>query len=187
MQEYAIYAEQSIDAEGKDTGNAEMKEGMPDRAFNIVEAQQGESIQRIKNENITDPIFNYTRIQLAPGTYRISGMSFITMLTAVEPIPTQFLINTYPGYCVLYDAMNPPALDNMTGVICLGTLGTAYDSGPSLFDCVLKCETKRMIALGHQCTYDNPQKPFPKAYLRVGGTPYHVFSRISIFKIAEPE
>lgn len=176
---YAIFGE--FTKNGLDT--EEMKEGLPNRIFNETEALHGNDIELKKKSN-------GEIIRLKPGVYRISGVSFLTMLQAgtppVPPVPVQYLSDVYPGYCILYDAENPPTeTGNMSGIICVGTMGTAYDSGPSIFDCVLEVKKKPMeISLGHQCTYDNPKGLRPKVYLRIGGTDNHVCARISIFKIA---
>lgn len=175
---YAIYAE----CTGDDLGSEEMKKGMPNRIFNKVEAFSGNSID-IPEE------FKGERIRLQRGIYRVNGLSFLTMLTAgvppVPPVPVKHLKDVYPGYCILYDANNPPTLEDMSGALCVGTMGTAYDGVPSIFECVLEVKNKPMeISLGHQCSYDDPQPPYPKVYLRIGGSDYHVCARISIFKIA---
>ncbi|MES2726105.1 MAG: hypothetical protein V4643_03305 [Bacteroidota bacterium] len=175
---YAIYAE----CTGSDLGTEEMKENMPNRIFNKVEAFSGNAIHIPKE-------FKGERICLQRGVYRVNGLSFLTMLSAgvppVPPVPVSPLIDVYPGYCILYDANNPPTLNDMTGALCVGTMGTAYDGTPSIFDCVLEVKDKPLeISLGHQCSYNNPQAPYPKVYLRIGGSDYHVCARIAIFKIA---
>ncbi|ASS49584.1 MAG: hypothetical protein A3D31_02270 [Candidatus Fluviicola riflensis] len=183
---YAIYAE----CTGDDLGTKEMEEGMPNRVFNKVEAFSGNAIdipESSKGE----------RIRLQRGIYRVNGLSFLTMLSAgvppVPPVPTEHLVDIYPGYCILYDANNPPkGLDDMKGVFCVGSMGTAYDGTPSIFECVIEVKDKPMeISLGHQCSYKDyskepgydPATANPKAYLRLGGSDYHVCARISIFKI----
>lgn len=175
---YAIYAE----CTGPDLGTEEMKIGMPNRVFNRVEAFSGNAIDIPKASN-------GQRIRLQRGVYRINGLSFVTMLSAgtppVPPVSTSSLIDVFPGYCVLYDASNPPTPEDMSGALCIGTMGTAYDGVPSIFDCVLEVKNHPMeISLGHQCSYNNPQDPNPKVYLRLGGSDYHICARISIFKIA---
>jgi hypothetical protein len=185
---YAIYAEQTING----LGTEEMKVGMPNRIFNVVESYYGDPdpekalINRLEN-------YNGERIRLKRGTYRVNGLSFLTMLSAgvppVPPVPTQFLDDVYPGYCILFDANNPPlGLDDMKGVLCVGTMGTAYDGVPSIFDCVLNVENEFLdISLGHQCSYNQHgpgYDPRPRVYLRIGGSDFHVCARIAIFKIA---
>lgn len=175
---YAIFGEFTKD--GLDT--EEMTVELANRIFNETEAMYGDAIE-IKKKS------NNEIIRLQPGVYRINGISFVSMLSAgsppVPPVPTQYLSDVYPGYCILYDASNPPSQSDMSGAICVGTMGTAYDSAPSIFDCVLEVKKKPMeISLGHQCSYDNPKGLRPKVYLRMGGSAYHVCARISIFKIA---
>ena len=184
---YAIYAE----CTGDDLGTEEMKVGMPNRIFNKVEAHSGNAIdipEASKGE----------RIRLQRGIYRVNGMSFLTMLSAgvppVPPVPVKYLTDVYPGYCILYDANNPPkGLDDMKGVCCVGSMGTAYDGTPSIFECVIEVKDQPLeISLGHQCSYPDyasdpdydPETANPKAYLRIGGSDYHVCARIAIFKIA---
>lgn len=175
---YAIYSE----CTGDDLGTEEMKEGMPNRVFNKVEAFSGNAIELVKGSK-------GERIRLQRGLYRVNGVSFVTMLSAgvppVPPVPANPLTDVYPGYCILYDANNPPAPEDMSGALCIGTMGTAYDGVPSIFDGVLEVKDKPLeISLGHQCSYNNPQPPYPKVYLRIGGSDYHVCARLSIFKIA---
>jgi hypothetical protein len=174
---YAIYSECTIN--GLDT--EEMKVGMPNRIFNKVEAFSGNAISIVKESG-------GQRIRLERGIYRVNGTSFLTMLSAgtppVPPVPANPLTDVYPGYCILYDANNPPTLEDMSGALCVGTMGTAYDGVPSIFDCVLEVRNEPLeISLGHQCTYDDPKEPFPKVYLRIGGSEYHVSARIALFKI----
>ena len=184
---YAIYAEQTIN--GLDT--EEMKVGMPNRVFNVVESYYGDPDPDKAAINLLEK-YKGERIRLKSGTYRVNGLSFLTMLSAgqppVPPVPTALLDDVYPGYCILYDANNPPAgLDDMKGVLCVGTMGTAYDGVPSVFDCVLEVKDKPLdISLGHQCSYNEhgTYDPRPRVYLRIGGSNYHVCARIAIFKIA---
>lgn len=179
---YAIYAE----CTGPDLGTEEMKIGMPNRVFNKVEAFSGNAIDIPKE-------YKGERIRLQRGIYRVSGLSFLTMLSSgeppVPPVDVTYLKDVYPGYCILYDANNPPSLEDMSGALCIGTMGTAYDGVPSFFDCVLEVKDKPLeMSLGHQCSYDKPDPASPgetylKVYLRLGGSDYHICARISIFKI----
>lgn len=177
---YAIFGEFT----DKNLGTEEMTAGLANRVFNKVEASSEDG------EIIIVPNSNFERIRLKPGVYRITATSFVTMLSAgtppVPPVPTQYLSDVYPGYCMLYDANDPPTEQDMSKMICPGTMGTAYDSTPSNLECILKVEGKpKEISLGHQCSYDNPKGDLrPKVYLRIGGTDYHVCARIAIYKIA---
>lgn len=176
---YAIFGEFT----GDDLGTEEMKMGLANRVFNRTEAHHGDAISIVKKTN-------HERIRLKRGVYRITATSFITMLSAgvppVPPVKTEFLSDVYPGYCMLYDANDPPTEKDMSKMLFPGTMGTAYDGVPSLLDCVLKVKDKHMeISLGHQCSYDGPKGDLrPKVYLRIGGSDFHVCARISIFKIA---
>jgi hypothetical protein len=175
---YAIYGEFTRD--GLDT--QEMTDGLANRIFNVEEASYGDDISIVKGHN-------NERIRLQPGVYRISAVSFVTMLSKgappVPPVPTQFLSDVYPGYCMLYDANDPPTEADKNKMLCAGTMGTAYDGVPSIVDYILKVKKKPMdISLGHQCSYDLPKGDLrPKVYLRIGGSEQHVCARISIFKI----
>jgi hypothetical protein len=177
---YAILGEFT----GKNLGTEEMKVGLANRVFNKVEASSEDGAI------IVVPNSNFERIRLKPGVYHITATSFITMLTAgvppVPPVKMEFLSDVYPGYCMLYDANDPPTETNMSKMLFPGTMGTAYDGAPSLLDCVLNVKDKPMeISLGHQCSYDGPKGDLrPKVYLRIGGSDFHVCARISIFKIA---
>jgi len=176
---YAIFAEQTLEGE-----TVEMRPGMPHRFFNVIEA--GADCPFIKRD-----AENFERIHLEPGTYRINGVSFLTMIPpgSVEepapPIDVNGLTNIYPGYCVLYDVnkLPLPTLTDMSSCICLGTMATAYDTSPSTFDCVHVVTDKCTISLGHQCGYKKDTLDH-KVYLRLGGSNYHVAARIAIFKIA---
>lgn len=165
---YAVYAEQTKSVD--DT--VEMATGVVARTFNTQEVQTGIAIRQVSEREI----------ELQPGTYRISGVSILTMVTSSAPVPTDGLTNIYPGYCMVYDSSKPPTEQDMSGVICLGTPGTAYDTDPSIFDCFYSCEQTMRISLGHQCSYDMPADH--KVYLRAGGSIYHVFARMAILKIA---
>ena len=179
---YAVYSESTDSRLPLKLDTEEMKPYLPNRVFNKREAHfsPGDSI------SITDPA--HERITLRRGVYRINGMSFLTMMRKgkppVPPVPLYNLTDIYPGYCVLYDAAQPPKEGDLDAALCIGTMGTAYDSGPSLFDCVLEVTRPAMeISLGHQCTYENHTSDDAKAYLRMGGSNYHIGARISIFKI----
>ena len=88
---YAIYAEYAKDA------NKLMKNGLNRRVFNKVEAQAGADIALNADGSIS----------LAPGTYRISGISTVTMQTTFAPPKITHDIN-YPGYSMVY----PKAAEN---------------------------------------------------------------------------
>jgi hypothetical protein len=181
---YAIYAEQTDPKLIPKLGTEEMRAHLVNRIFNKEEVNEGIHIK------IADD--SCERIELQPGTYRINGLSFLTMInpgSGVPPVPpipfAGKLTDIYPGYCVLYDVKNPPKQGNMSGALCLGTMATAYDTAPSLFDCVVQVLREPMqISLGHQCSYENHTQKDAPAFLRVGDSDYHVSARMAIFKIS---
>ncbi len=186
---YAIFSESTDSSLDLKLDTAEMEPGLPSRIFNKCETAypvpppKPDPKQLI---SIADPA-KCDQIRLLKGYYRINGVSFLTMLEAgkppVRPISLDNLYDIYPGYCILYDVANPPQLDDLSKALAIGTMGTAYDSGPSIFDCVVKVDKEMYVTLGHQCTYDGRGAYDAKAYLRLGGSDGHVAARIAIFKI----
>lgn len=179
-QSYAIYGEFTSD----DLKTEEMRDKLVNRIFNKREARYGDDISVDES--------NKERIHLKTGLYHIRATSFVTMLTAgvppVPPVKTHFLSDVYPGYCMLYNVKYPPTEEDMSGILCAGTMGTAYDGVPSNIECILNVPDSRGmdISLGHQCSYDSPKGDLrPKVYLRIGGSDQHVCARIAIFKIGK--
>lgn len=166
---YAVYAEFAHDS------NVVMKNGLNRRLFNTTEAQEGKDITLEKDGSIT----------LQKGTYRITGFSLVTMqdemAAPVYPADSQ----NYPGYCMLYPKKyesNPAEL--LKNNICIGSLGIALNSTPSLVDVYYKCEETTSICLGHQVGDDLRDTIFFSVY-EIDGTKsdYHVFARVAIEKI----
>ncbi len=166
---YAVYAEFAHDS------NVVMKNGLNRRLFNTTEAQEGKDITLEKDGSIT----------LQKGTYRITGFSLVSMqdemAAPVYPTDSQ----NYPGYCMLYPKKyesNPAEL--LKNNICIGTLGIALNSTPSLVDAYYKCEETTSICLGHQVGDDLKDTIFFSVY-EIDGikSDYHVFARVAIEKI----
>src|SRR5213595_3168137 len=121
-----------------------MKGGLNRRVFNTVEAQAGTDIALNADGSIT----------LLPGTYRIGGVSTVTMQTTFEP-PVPKHANNYPGYAMVY----PVTLETagravLQGAISIGTPSTASDLAPSVFDAIYTAPSRIDIAAGHQAGDD---------------------------------
>ncbi len=164
---YAIYAEFARDA------NVLMKDGLNRRVFNTTEAQRGADIALEKDGSIT----------LLPGTYRMTGFSMVTLQAGLA-VPASKLNLSYPGYGLVYERdfeKNDP-LRHQIGV---GSPGTALDMNPSLFDLVFTCEKVTQICVGHQSGDQLNNEVYLSVY-EVDGikSPFHVFARVAIFKIA---
>src|SRR2546430_12274936 len=126
----------------------EMGEGSVNRTFNIMEGEQGKAISRVRTN---DPATDCTQIQLLAGTYRITGFSIVSMDLPTAP-PVLNPSNKYPGYCLVYNAANPPkGVSDMGKALNIGSVSTAFDTAPSLFDCVFKCAETTRISVAHQC------------------------------------
>jgi hypothetical protein len=172
---YAIYSDRPTDL-GAAT---EMGPGLVPRAFTHVCIEYGQAISR--------DMFDFTRIRLIPGTYRISGFSILTMdIPGQRPNLNPY--NKYGGYCCVYDAAHPPESEaDMDKCIAVGSINQAFDTSPSLFDAVYTCTAipHTDICVGHQCSYVPTQDQENKVYIRVAtrDSLVHDFARISIFKI----
>ncbi len=166
---YAVYAEFAVDS------NIVMKNGLNRRIFNTVEAQEGQAINLEKDGSIT----------LQKGVYHITGFSLVTMqdvmAAPVYPADSQ----NYPGYCLLYPTKYESSGEEVLKKnICIGSLGIALNSTPSLIDVYYKCAEKTSICLGHQVGNDLKDTIFLSVYDIDGVTsPYHVFARVVINKI----
>src|SRR5580765_6807433 len=101
----AVYAEYARDV------NKLMKNGLNRRVFNKIESQSGADILLHPDGAIT----------LAPGTYRITGVSTVTMQTGYGP-PVPQHDNTYPGYSMVYPVSAEHAgFDTVKQAIVIGT------------------------------------------------------------------
>jgi hypothetical protein len=179
---YAIYADQPTQL-GVAT---EMGAGVVPRTFNVVQAESGVAISRVRTN---DPSTDCTVIQLLAGTYRITGFSILTMDNPLGPDgktnpPVLKVTNKFAGYALLYDADKPPkGVADLGSAIDLGSVQQAYDSTPSLIDIVASFTKTTRITMGHQCTYTPGGKE--PVYIRIAtrDSLFHTFAKISILKI----
>lgn len=164
---YAVYAEYAKDS------NKLMKNGLNRRVFNKVEAQAGSDITLNSDGSIA----------LAPGTYRISGVSTVTMQTTFAP-PT-IKNNNYPGYAMVYPvSAENSGMDVLKQAIAIGTPNTASDLAPSVFDAFFTTATKADIAVGHQSGNDLHDEVYLSVYDVEGAkSDYHAVARIAITRM----
>lgn len=165
---YAVYAEYAKDS------NKLMKGGLNRRVFNTVESHSGSDITLNPDGSIS----------LAPGTYRLGGVSTVTMQTTFAP-PAITHDNNYPGYAMVYPAsMENAGMDVLKHAIAIGTPNTASDLAPSVFDAIFSVATKTDIAVGHQSGEDLHNEVYLSVY-EVEGTKsdYHAVARIAITRM----
>jgi hypothetical protein len=165
---FAIYAEYAKDF------NKLMKGGLNRRVFNKVEAQAGHDIALNADGSI----------RLVCGTYRITGVSTVTMQTTMAPPVPKYNTN-YPGYSMVYPASAENAgLGTLQVAIAIGTPTTALDLAPSVFDAIYATAVPIDIAVGHQAGDDLHDEVYLSVY-DVGGTtsPYHAVARVAITRI----
>ena len=165
---YAVYAEYARDA------NKLMKGGLNRRVFNKVEAQSGDDIAMNTDGSIT----------LAPGTYRISGVSTVTMQTTFAP-PVVKNNNNYPGYAMVYPVSAENAgMEVLKQAIAIGTPNTASDLAPSVFETIYVAKARADIAVGHQSGDDLHNEVYLSVYDVQGArSDYHAVARITIQQI----
>lgn len=163
---FAIYAEFARKK------NNIMKNGLNRRVFNVVEAEHGSDIRLEKDGSVA----------LQQGTYRITGFSMVTMQASQEPPRLKHGTN-YPGYCLAYPRQFETK-DPLNNNICIGSLTTAPDNVPSLFDFIYTCEEKTNICIGHQSGEELNKEVYLSVY-EVDGikSEYHVAARITIMKL----
>ena len=165
---YAIYAEYARDS------NKKMKNGLNRRVFNKAEAQAGGDITLNDDGSIT----------LVPGTYRISGVSTVTMQTTFAP-PTIDHDNNYPGYAMVYPVSAEDAgMGTLKEAIAIGTPQTAAALAPSVFDAVYTTIARITIAVGHQSGNDLHDEVYLSVYDVQGEkSDYHAVARVSIWRL----
>lgn len=163
---YAIYGEYARNA------NKPMQNGINRRVFNVVEAQCGTDIRLHDDGSIT----------LAPGTYRLTGFSAVTMQITMAPPQVK---SNYPGYCMVYpkDKENS-GRDLLAASIAFGSGATSSELSPSLFDIIHTFDAPADICVGHQ-SGDDLQEPIWLSVYIVDGVPseYHVMARIAITRL----
>jgi hypothetical protein len=165
---YAIYAEFA------EKENKLMKNGLNRRVFNKTEAQSGADIARNADGSIT----------LEPGTYRITGVSTVTMQTTLAP-PTFPHNNTYVGYAMIYPVSAENAgMGTLKQAIAISTPSAAAYFAPAVFDTVYTATEKVTIAVGHQAGNELNNEVYLSVY-DVGGekSEYHAVARVAITRI----
>lgn len=165
---YAVYSEFARDS------NIHMKNGLNRRMFNDTEIQQGSDIALLKDGSI----------RLKAGTYRLTGFSLVTMQVNTPPPVSKFNMN-YPGYALLYYKDFEADSVVLQHQFCIGSPGTALDTDPSLFDVVMNFPADTTICVGHQSGNQLNNEVYRSVYIvdSVTSSPYHLFSRIAIFKL----
>jgi len=165
---YAIYAEYARDS------NKLMKNGVNRRVFNKTEAHAGSDITLNADGSIT----------LEQGTYRITGLSTVTMQTTLAP-PAITHDNNYPGYALVYPAaVESQGREVLKQAIAIGTPATASYLSPSIFDAIYSVSTRIDLAVGHQSGDELNGEVYLSVY-DVGGekSDYHAVARIAITRI----
>jgi hypothetical protein len=163
---YAIYAEFARKK------NKLMKNGLNRRVFNVVEAEHGIDIK----------LGNDGAITLQPGTYHIRGFSMVTMQASQTPPEIKNGTN-YPGYCLVYPKQFEKK-DTLTNNLCIGSLTTAPENVPSLFDFVYTCTQKASFCVGHQTGEELNKEVYLSVYeVDKIKSEFHVAARISIMKL----
>jgi len=171
--EYAVFTEFSPETKL-------MKAGWNRRVFTDTDRLKGNSIQRDGPTGI---------LTLAPGAYRLSGMSMVTYNSGGEPPEmTTIRAPASAGYCrlrvfdpaVIIDSTDLRQPDNADpSIICIGSTATP-NMTPSLFDAYFETDKTAQIVLEHQSGTSPTQ-----IYLRVfaQNSRWHAFARINIQKL----
>lgn len=164
----AIYAEYARES------NKVMHDGLNRRVFNVKEVERGKGISLDADGSIT----------LAPGTYRLTGFSTVTMQTAMSP--PDISSGNFPGYCMLY-RREDEALDEklLPKALAIGSGATSAYLEPSTFDTVCTFEEVTHICVGHQSGGGLNGRVWLSIYQPTDGVPseYHVVARISITRL----
>lgn len=168
MPSFAIYAEFARDT------NKLMQNGLNRRVFNKVEAQVGPDVTLNADGSIT----------LLAGTYRISGVSTVTMQTSLGP-PVIANNDTYPGYAMVYPvSAENLGMGTLQQALAIGTPNTAAYMAPSLFDAVYAIVAPTTIAVGHQSGNDLRGEVYLSVYDVDGVTSeYHAVARVSVTRL----
>jgi len=168
MLSYGVYAEYARDE------NKLMKNGLNRRVFNTVDAQAGGDVALNEDGSIT----------LLPGTYRISGVSTVTMQTKYAP-PKPKHDNTYPGYSMVYPLQAEDAgRGTLQQAIAIGTPATAMYLAPSVFDAIYVATAPIAIAVGHQSGDELYDEVYLSVYEVEGVTSdYHAVARVTIVRM----
>ena len=176
--EYAVYAEFSPGDEPKP-----VKSGWNTRVFTEIDVEVGESISYDKDAETG-------HIKLMPGLYHITASSIVTYNFVIDDPeveqnpgwPTKVIPNgAYSRLREVSDTSDDNGL-----AICLGTMCSA-NMTPSLVDTYFETDKSTEILLEHQSGFEPEGVEFVEGvYLQDrggNGSPWHVFSRITIRKI----
>lgn len=165
---YAVYAEYAAGT------NKLMQPGLNRRVFNKIEAQSGDDIA-LSGDGI---------ITLQPGTYRITGVSTITMQTGYAP-PEFPSNNNFPGYAVVIPvSAEQLGMAMLDSAIAIGTPATAGYLAPSVFDAIYTTSNEVDIEVIHQAGQDLNGLVYLSIYDVLGMTsPYHVVARVTITRM----
>jgi hypothetical protein len=168
VRSYAIYAEFAQDA------NKLMKNGLNRRVFNRIEAQSGTDIALQPDGSII----------LQPGTYRISGVSTVTMQTTLAP-PSFPHNETYVGYAMVYPvSAENLGMDTVKRAIVISSASTAAYFAPAVFDAVYTTKETEAIAVGHQAGNELNNEVYLSIYSVSGVTSdYHAVARVTIMRM----
>ncbi len=153
--------------------NTLMDGGLNRRVFNQVLSERGDKIALDEDGSVS----------IQPGSYRISGLSLITMQDVLTPISAN---EVYPGYCVVYDCRYD-GREALSSAVAVGTMGVALYSSPSIFDTVVTFSEPTEICLGHQAG----QVIKENVYLTyIDGDPEgpsdaRIFAQMSIFELGD--
>ena len=165
---YAIYAEFAQEA------NKLMKNGLNRRVFNKIEAQSGTDIELQPDGSII----------LQPGTYRISGVSTVTMQTTLAP-PSFPHNDTYVGYAMVYPvSAENLGMDTVKRAIAISSASTAAYFAPAVFDAIYTTKEREAIAVGHQAGNELNNEVYLSIYSVSGvSSDYHAVARVTITRM----
>ncbi len=152
--------------------NKLMDGGLNRRILNEALAERGDKIELHEDGSVS----------IQPGTYRISGISLITMQDGLTPIQAN---EVYPGYCIVYDCRYS-GREALSNAVAVGTMGVALYSSPSLFDTVVTFSAPTDICLGHQAGEEIEEDVY-LTYIDgdpAGPSDARIFAQMSIFELA---
>lgn len=173
LSDYAVFTEFS-------PASKPMKDGWNRRVFTDTDIRKGNGIRCDMTTGI---------LTLAPGVYRIAGMSMVTYDSGnAPPEMTNVRSPASAGYCRLRTFESGPDADPIDlhavandnpGVVCIGSPSTA-NLTPSLFETFYETDRPSRLVLEHQ----SGTKP-RQIYLRVftQDSRWHAFARIGIQRL----
>lgn len=159
--DYAVFAEYSLSTKQMTPG------GASPRVFNTVEVPSRGGISLDPSTGV---------VALPPGTYHITAVSIVTPHRDTDTERLTLDPQPWAGYCRLRYRDKPARTDKP---IALGTISNA-NMLPSTIDTYLHLEKTAELVLEHQIG-ETPQGFYLQ--VNVGGSPDHVFARISIHRL----